>query len=115
MPKRMLQLSKWAEQDLAKIAEYTLQTWGEQQLIKYRALLEQGFATTVRDPHGPQSKDREELFQGCRSFHIGRHVMLYRVKDGTVQIARILHESMEMERHIPSEFLVQISHRRNPG
>ncbi len=104
MPKFTLQLSRWAEADLVGIAEHTLETWGDRQLVKYRDLLEQGFSKITRDPFTPRSKEREELFSDCRSLHIGRHVILYRAKGNTVQVARILHDSMELDRHIPPEF-----------
>jgi toxin ParE1/3/4 len=97
-------LSKWAEIDLAGIAEYTLDAWGERQTAKYRDILQQGFSKITADPLTPRSKDREELFPGCRSLHVGKHVILYRVKGNVVEVARVLHDSMELDRHIPSEF-----------
>ena len=103
MPKLQQQLSRWAESDLANIFDYTLTTWGEQQFEKYRSLLEESFEDIAINPLLPRSKDRKELFPGCRSLHVGRHVILYRVKDNAVQIARVLHDSMELELHIPSE------------
>ena len=89
---------------MAGIAEYTLETWGERQTVKYRNLLEQGFAKIAAAPLTPRSKDRDELFPGCRSFHVGKHVILYRVKGDVVEVARVLHDSMELDRHIPAEF-----------
>ncbi len=105
MPKLHQQLSRWAETDLANIFDYTLETWGERQFEKYRALLEESFEALARDPFLIQSNDRSELFAGCRSLHVGRHLILYRVKDKTLQIARVLHDTMELELHIPSELL----------
>lgn len=70
MPKFPLKLSRWAEADLARIADYTLTTWGERQLAKYRGLIEDGFESIARDPLGHRSKAREELFPGCRSLHV---------------------------------------------
>ena len=86
------------------IFDYTLATWGEWQFETYRALLEESFNAIARNPLLPRSKDREELFPRCRSLHVGRHVILYRVKEKAVQIARVLHDKMELELHIPSEF-----------
>ncbi len=103
--KLTLHLSRWAEEDLSRIAEYTLQMWGERQLLKYQALLEHGLSAITRDPLAPRSKERNELFLGCRSIHIGRHVVLYRVKESHLEVARVLHDSMELERHIPSDLI----------
>ncbi len=34
-----------------------------------------------------------------------RHVLLYRVRaDGAIEIARVIHDSRELERHIPEEY-----------
>lgn len=104
MPRFTQQLSRWAEEDLVGIAEHTLETWGERQFAKYRALLDQSFAKIAGNPLTLRSKDRHEIFPGCRTFHVGRHVILYRIKGNVVEIARVLHDSMECERHIPPEF-----------
>jgi toxin ParE1/3/4 len=95
-----LALSSLAEQDLIGIARYTLDTWGERQLEKYRSLLNQAFLDLARDPKRSRTKPRPELFSGCRSYHVGSHIILYRVNEDRIEIARVLHESMELERHV---------------
>ena len=35
-----------------------------------------------------------------------RHVLIYRVTtDGTIDIARLLHDAMDIERHLPEDYL----------
>ena len=97
-------LSRYAETDLAGIFDYTLETWGEVQLLQYQALLEEAIDQLCQDPFGAKSKARDELFKGCRSVYAGRHVILYRVQENVVEVARILHQSMELDRHIPPEW-----------
>jgi toxin ParE1/3/4 len=104
LPKFSYTLSRYAESDLASIFDFTLETWGEEQLHRYRALLEEALDKICRDPMSQRSKPRDELFKDCRSVYAGRHVILYRVKEKSVEIARVLHQSMELDRHIPPEW-----------
>ena len=104
MSKFTQRLSRWAEENLAAIAEQTLEDWGERQDVKYRDLLKQGFAKITANPLTSGSKDRDEIFPRCRSFHVGRHVILYRIGGNVVEVARVLHDSMDLDRHIPPEF-----------
>ena len=100
MPRLRYAFSSLAEEDLAAIARYTLETWGAPQFEKYRSLLNRAVADLCRDPERSRTKPRPELYPGCRSYRVGRHIILYRVKEDTVQIARFLHDSMELERHL---------------
>ena len=55
MAKFTLRLSRWAEQDLVAIAEYTLDTWGERQVSQCADLLERGCTKiTRRSAHSRQ-------------------------------------------------------------
>ena len=92
VPRLKQQLSRWAERDLAGIFDYTLERWGENQLRTYRDPLATAFDEIADEPLSTCSQPREELFHGCRSLHVGRHFILYRVTDTTVQIARVLHD-----------------------
>jgi toxin ParE1/3/4 len=94
-------LSIYAERDLADIFSYTLETWGELQLDRYEALMEDALKRLAEDPEGPGTKSRDELFPHCRSCYAGSHVILFRVRGQTVEIARILHQSMDLQRHVP--------------
>ena len=104
MPSLTYKLSEYAEKDLAGIFDYTLQTWGEEQFRRYRDKLQEALDEICKNPLSVRSKSRDELFKGCRSFSAGKHVILYRVKEVRVEIARVLHQSMDLERHIPSEY-----------
>jgi len=60
---------------------------------------------------GPEisgSKARDDILPGVRTLHVarhgrrGRHLLLYRVGRGPViEIGRILHDSMDLQRHVP--------------
>jgi toxin ParE1/3/4 len=59
------------------------------------------------DPVG--SKARDEIMDGIRTLHIarhgrrGRHFLMYRfAATRTIEIIRILHDSMDLQRHVES-------------
>ncbi len=98
-------LSRLAEEDLLSIFRYTLETWGADQVWIYLQLLEAARDQIAENPLGTGSKPREDLAPGCRIFRAGKHYFVYRIKGDIVEIARILHESMDFERHIDEQDL----------
>ena len=96
-------LSKRAKEDLLEIYLYTLETWGEDQLPTYQHLVETAMQRIAKNPFTPGSKAHDELIQGCRTFRCGKHSIIYRIQSNQVEIARILHESMDFSRHVGEE------------
>ncbi len=96
-------LSKFAEQELADILRYTIRTWGTQQGAAYFQILNAAKTSIVNNPNLPGSRIRDDLANGCRAFRAGKHLVFYRVSGDRVEIARILHESMDFPRHIGEE------------
>lgn len=94
---RGYRLSKQADEDLLSIFRYTYDTWGEEQVWIYLSLLEAARDQLTGNPFLPGSKPREDLAVGCRVFRAGKHYIVYRIKDEYLEIARILHESMDFE------------------
>jgi toxin ParE1/3/4 len=54
------------------------------------------------------SKARDEIMPGLRTLHVarhgrrGRHFLLYRIVKGRIiEIGRILHDQMDLQRHLP--------------
>jgi toxin ParE1/3/4 len=91
-------LAPQAEDDFADILQYTLETWGEAQAYAYRAVLDQALVTIQ---HYPQiGHSRPELSVSHRVFPAGRHLIVYRVSDAAVYVSRILHERMDLARHL---------------
>lgn len=95
--------STHAERDLKSIFRYTIRKWGFDQADAYLEFLSFARERIVADPYLPGSKPRDDLAAGCRSFRCGKHFYFYRLRDDTVEIARILHESMDFERHVGEE------------
>ena len=102
-----LVLSAAAEADLANIAAWTAETFGARQAEVYADALLDCVDELTANPFLERSRARDEIAPGLRSLHMsksgrrGRHFILYRAEDGALTIVRILHESMEMERHLP--------------
>jgi len=97
-PERRLILSPRAQDDFADILQYTLETWGEAQVFAYRAVLDEALMTIQRNPH--IGHKLPELSPAHRIFPAGRHLIIYRADDETVSVARILHERMDVRRHV---------------
>lgn len=45
-------------------------------------------------------RSRDEVRVGYRSVHFGLHVIFYRVQGQTIDIVRVLHKRMDVERHL---------------
>lgn len=95
--------SSYVESDLKSIFRYTIRKWGFDQADAYLELLSFARDRMVADPFLPGSKSREDIAACCRSFRCGKHVYFYRLRDDTVEIARILHEFMDFPRHVGEE------------
>ena len=94
------QLSEPAKDDLLGIFLYTLQTWGGEQVPIYLNLAETALQRIAENPMTLGSKNRDDVMSGCRTFRFGKHIIVYRIKNDIVEIARILHESMDFEQHL---------------
>jgi toxin ParE1/3/4 len=84
--------------DLEEIWDYTVGTWGEEQAESYLRLINQSFRNIVDNPSIGRSCD--VIRKGYRKRGVGRHVIFYRTVDGDVDVVRILHERMDVMRHL---------------
>ena len=96
---RVYKLSKQAEHDLTAIWDYTLEHWGETQADDYLQAIQSAIRLLVNNPE--MGSSRENLQTGCRSYCQGKHVIFYRPYSYGVRVIRVLHQSMEIERHLP--------------
>jgi toxin ParE1/3/4 len=93
---------------MTEIVRWTAVTFGAAQAVRYRETIRQAMRELASGPLIPGSKSREEIWPGARTIHIarggrrGRHFLLFRVVgDQTIEISRILHDSMDLRRHAP--------------
>jgi toxin ParE1/3/4 len=95
-PERRIELSRQAREDFRDILAYTLTTWGESQLAKYRASINDALHVVLRNP----SVGRPSVKPSLKVLAVGHHRIYYRTIDGTIYIVRILHERMDTSRHL---------------
>jgi toxin ParE1/3/4 len=83
------------------IGAYTLDTWGEDQTIRYIDGLETCCRQLAENPQ--LGRPCDHIRPGLRRMEHGRHVVFYRIKAGNVLVSRILHQRMLPERHTIDE------------
>jgi toxin ParE1/3/4 len=98
-------------EDIEGVLARTLEQFGFRKYSEYKELIHEAIVRLAEDPEGPPARRRTEIHADARTLHIAqrarraRHLLLYRIgKYGVVEIARLLHDSMEPRRHLPSEF-----------
>jgi len=113
-------LSAAAQADIIDILARTQERFGEAARHRYEALNVAGIRDIAENPSRPWAPERPELGTGARSWHLRhsrerartdtgavrrpRHLIVFRTHaSGTVEIGRILHDAMELERHRPTE------------
>ena len=91
-------LSSKADADLDGIYEYTILNCGLEQARAYLLGLHERFETLAKHPmHGRKA---EELAPGLRRFEYQSHIVFYVPKDKGIRIVRVLHQDMDVKRHI---------------
>jgi toxin ParE1/3/4 len=116
-----LRISPEAQEDLVAILAWTDRQFCEEIRLRYEELLVQAFLDLADEPGRQGALQRPELAQGAFTYHLRhsrdrvsrslgrikkpRHFLLYRVAaDGYVEIGRVLHDSMDLARHLPSDY-----------
>jgi toxin ParE1/3/4 len=111
-------LSPTARQDIHNILLWSIDKFGTNAAALYRALLIQGLRDLALDPLRPGSKTRPELADNARTYHLAlsrsdvegqhvkapRHFILYRISSNHLEVARILHDSRDLTRHLPDDY-----------
>jgi toxin ParE1/3/4 len=106
-----LRFSPRAVQDIEDVLAYTAGQFGLRKYDEYRELIRQALADLAADPSRPPARCRPELQKEAWTFHIARrgrrarHFFIYRIVGSRyVDIGRLLHDSMDIQRHLPNEF-----------
>jgi toxin ParE1/3/4 len=92
--------TKKAKIDLEEIWEYTYETWSEKQADKYYNELIKKCQELKKDFE--QGRDYSILFLNLKGYKVSKHIIFYRILDKgkTIEIARILHEKMDLKKHL---------------
>lgn len=91
-------LTPAAEHDLGEIWLYTVRQWGVEQAIRYTDLLTGTFAELANSPKAAPACDH--IRPGYRRRTVERHVIYFRVTSYGIAIVRILHDRMDVARHL---------------
>jgi toxin ParE1/3/4 len=97
MPRELVQ-DQAAETDLIGIWVYTFETWNEVQSDRFLDALKHGIGKLVEDP--ATGTRRDELREGYWSKRLEHHVVFYTFTDAGLRIRRVLHEVMDVGRHL---------------
>jgi toxin ParE1/3/4 len=107
--------------DIESILAWTDEQFGQKARLRYEALLTRAIIDVAAEPDRAGSFSRPEIATAARTYHLinsrkrvagaigrvrqPRHFILYRLRpDGTVEIGRVLHDSMDLARHLPEEY-----------
>jgi toxin ParE1/3/4 len=115
-----LRLSAHAEADIAALLDWSEAHFGRAGRLRYETLVIAALDDLANDPRRAGSKERLDLGRGVRCYHLlssrkrrrgaagnvrrPRHLILYRIRPEFVDVGRILHDAMDVERHVPEDY-----------
>jgi len=114
-------LSATAQADIIDILAWTHEHFGGAARQRYETLIVTALRDIADQPNRPGSLERPELGDNVRSWHLGlsrerartntgivrqpRHFLIYRPEGECVVVGRVLHDAMELTRHLdPGQF-----------
>lgn len=87
-----------AEQDLINIWIYGCETFGVVQADRYLDSIE---TVLIQLTHSPEvHRLRDDLHPPVRFCHHASHLIIYTIESDAIIIIRVLHQSMDVERHL---------------
>jgi toxin ParE1/3/4 len=95
---RELFIRPLAVADLEGIWLYTLREWSAEQADSYLRKIDAALGRLAEDPEVGRSV--KTILAGYWSLHVGRHVVFYTFTDEAVSVRRVLHDQMDMKRHL---------------
>ena len=104
-----IRLSDTAETDYDDILRWTAERFGAAQAASYGVMLADALTRLERGPGIAGARRRDEIGAGLHTLHSGRrgrHIILFRIggdKDRTIDVLRLLHDAMDLARHVPPE------------
>jgi toxin ParE1/3/4 len=104
-----VRLAAQAELDFSEIITWTLENFGDQQAETYAETLTLAIAALHDGPEQLGAKARDDIQAGIRTLHVARHgragrhfVVFTQANDQHIDVLRVLHDSMDLARHIPA-------------
>lgn len=103
-----VRLGQQAEQDYVEILQWTTKTFGEGQASTYAETLARAIQALEGGPGILGTRAREDIQPGIWTLHVarqgraGRHFVVFRAAGSAIDVLRLLHDSMDMPRHLPA-------------
>lgn len=91
-------LTPRARADLKAIWTYTADRWTVEQADRYIGLLHGAMRIVAAEPRRWQSCDHVRA--GYFKYSAGSHVLFFRQHESGIVVVRVLHQSMDFERHL---------------
>ncbi len=85
-----IQKSQRAKLELKSIWRYSFNKWGEAQADRYCANLERAIIQIGKSPKIGISRDN--IREGLRAYHVGRHMIYYYVQVDHIYVVRVRHD-----------------------
>ena len=100
MAQNKVLFTKKAVSDLTEIWNLTVLEWSEQQADEYYSSLVFCCSKLLGGAY-ILSKPYDKIYEGLKGLKCGHHVIFYRcLPSGDILIVRILHEKMDLKRHL---------------
>jgi toxin ParE1/3/4 len=103
-----VRLAEKAEHDLLDALVWTTDQFGALQADDYLETLTLALEALTDGPNIVGSKVRDDIGLGIRTLHVarlgrkGRHFVVFRIADAqTIDVIRLLHDSMDLAKHLP--------------
>jgi len=106
-------ISRKARADIAAILAWSNDVFGHHAMHRYKSLIGAALEDLAENPLRPGSDSRPELGLDCRTFHLihsrkrsakkgatvksPRHFAVCRIRERHIEIARFLHDSMDVD------------------
>jgi toxin ParE1/3/4 len=107
--------------DIDGIFREGLSRFGRESALLYAALISRAVQDVAQNPHRLGVRTREELAEGCKTYHLfwsrkdaaingkfvrkPRHLLVFRLEDDkALHIGRVLYEGMDFTHHLPEAF-----------
>ncbi|WP_350303918.1 type II toxin-antitoxin system RelE/ParE family toxin [Photorhabdus viridis] len=87
-----------AEQDLEAIFEYSYQKFGLEKAYQYIKDIDRAFHTLAEEPR--LARSYSHVRPGLKAFPVASHIIFFRLMANGITIVRVLHQSMDYQRHI---------------
>ena len=95
-------LTKKAVQDLKQIWNYTFDNWSEKQADKYYKQIIKHCSKVANNPRDGRSY--HHLINGLMGSKVNKHIVFYRHQtQDEIEVARILHERMDLKTRLSEE------------